>query len=337
MTSRRDRLSNAAAGLGVTRVLEALTYRPSLIVVNYHRIADAEACEYDRGVIDASPEQFDQQIAFLKSTYDVVDLDTARRFADRRTRPRRPHVLVTFDDGYRDAYDTALPILQNHGVPAVFFLATGFVGTNRVPWWDQIAYVVRRTRNRVLALSYPASTRLDCGSLGPEMTIRSLLRMYKQPQVTDTTRFLRSVEEACDIPLPETAGERLFLSWTEAAALATAGMSIGSHTHRHELLSKLSEAEQREECAASRRILFEKLGVAVSTLSYPVGSRESFTAATKKCLSETGYEVAFSYYGGVNMGHMDPFNLLRIAVDPMALPQYRFRMAVAATLGRQLW
>jgi peptidoglycan/xylan/chitin deacetylase (PgdA/CDA1 family) len=161
--------------------------------------------------------------------------------------------------------------------------------------------------------------------------------MYKQPQVTDTPRFLRSVEEACDTPLPVTAGERLFLSWTEAAALASAGMSIGSHTHRHELLSKLSEAEQREECAASRRILFEKLGISVSALSYPVGSRESFTAATKKCLSETGYEVAFSYYGGVNMGHMDPFNLLRIAVDPMALPQYRFRMAVAATLGRQLW
>jgi peptidoglycan/xylan/chitin deacetylase (PgdA/CDA1 family) len=115
-------------------------------------------------------------------------------------------------------------------------------------------------------------------------------------------------------------------------------MGIGSHTHRHELLAKLTPEEQLEECLRSRAVIKEKLGVTVDALAYPVGSRESFSEVTLRCLREAGYRTAFSYYGGVNVPpSVAPFDVARIPVDRSSLPLYRLRVGLAAVTGRQIW
>jgi peptidoglycan/xylan/chitin deacetylase (PgdA/CDA1 family) len=337
MFSKREIISRIAALAGVTRALEVAARRPCVFILNYHRVTNPDTCPFDRAVIETTPEAFDLQMNLLKRRYNVIGLEELQSIVHGRIPLRHCHVMVTFDDGYRDTHDVALPILKSHGLTAVFFLSTGFIETNRVPWWDQVAFVVRTSAQRLIRLTYPHMMELNVAKLGVGRTIHSVLRAYKSPAMTAPARFLSELETACEVPLPDQSIDRLFLNWAETRILAAAGMDIGSHTHTHELLAKQTREEQRDELARSRDLLRKHIGLAVDSLAYPVGGRNAFTDVTKEMLRETGYRTAFSYYGGVNRPGMDPLDLKRMTVDHMSLDQYRFRSAVAGTLAMQAW
>lgn len=310
---KREVLSGLAGRLGFTRILEALPGRSCLLVLGYHRVSHPDGCPYDHGVFDATPEQFEEQVSYLKSRFQVVELAEAQELIEKPARMRRCCVMLTFDDGYRDNYDVAFPILKAHGLKGVFFLTTSFVGSNRLPWWDQIAFLVRHSRPRQIVLYYPRPVCLDLEQTPVETVIHQVLRLYKAPETTDRKRFLDDLEQACRISLPHDVPDRQFLSWTEAAEMARAGMAFGSHTHTHEILSKLSPEEQYEELRVSRDLLWRHLPVAVNSLSYPIGSPASFSPVTRLALEQLGYRSAFSFYGGVNIpGRLNRFNILRI-------------------------
>jgi len=107
-----------------------------LLVLNYHRIGDPDATPYDRGLFSARQDAFAEQVAHLARSCDVIspaDIETIRR--ERHGR----FVLVTFDDGYRDNYELAVPVFASRGVPATFFVCTGYIDRPHLAWWDEIA------------------------------------------------------------------------------------------------------------------------------------------------------------------------------------------------------
>src|SRR6185437_9715531 len=163
--SKRDRLAGWLAASGLLRLAEYLPQRECLVVVNYHRVGDREATPYDPGVYSATPELFEEQIRFLRRRLRPVTLEEAAAFLAGRLRLGRAGVLVTFDDGYLDNYTTAFPLLRRHGVPAVFFLPTAFIGTGRLAWWDAIAYLVKHGPPR-FAVEYPAPAAFDVAAEG---------------------------------------------------------------------------------------------------------------------------------------------------------------------------
>jgi peptidoglycan/xylan/chitin deacetylase (PgdA/CDA1 family) len=138
---------------------------------------------------------------------------------------------------------------------------------------------------------------------------------------------------------PREASDRLFMTWEEAKELVKGGMDIGSHTHEHELLAKLSPELQLRECQLSREIIAREVGVEVDAMAYPVGSRASFSEVTQRCLRETGYRTAFSYYGGVNScSHAAScFDVNRISVNGGSASHFRVRTALAVVTARELW
>lgn len=114
------------------------------------------------------------------------------------------------------------------------------------------------------------------------------------------------------------------------------GMAFGSHTHHHEVLSKLSPEAQREEARQSRAILEGELGRRIDVMAYPVGSRESFSADTVAALQETGYRAAFSFYGGMNRpGETQPFDIRRCGIGDQSWARLRLQTALAAATGNR--
>ena len=111
-----------------------------VLVLNYHRIGSGDESPFDRGLWSADAEEFSDQIRFCKSQLEVITPDDIPRVVANGS---GRYALITFDDGYRDNYEIAFPILKAEGVPATFFIATGFVDTPRLPWWDEIAWMVR--------------------------------------------------------------------------------------------------------------------------------------------------------------------------------------------------
>jgi peptidoglycan/xylan/chitin deacetylase (PgdA/CDA1 family) len=311
---KRDALAVWAGRLGVTALLGALPKQNLLLVLNYHRIGDPEKTPYDPGVFSATPDDLDQQIALLKKHTRVVTLEEVIAIAENQTPLQGPCSLITFDDGYRDNYDLAFPILRSHGVQGVFFLPTSYIGTGKLPWWDAIAYILKHSAHRQFVLTYPSRAEFDLAKEPLEGVLRRILAIYKMPGVRGEP-FIADLERACHAKRPQDEAERCFMSWKEAAEMVQAGMSFGAHTHEHELLAKLPVGQQYTEVVKSRQIIEERLGAPVHALAYPVGSRTSFSADTISVLKRANYRAAFSFYGGMNVpSAIDRFDIRRLGV-----------------------
>ena len=329
--SKRDLVAECARYSGVTSLLGMLPAKAQLLVLDYHRIGDANACPYDTEVFSATRDELDAQVRFLKRRYRFITLDEAVEMVEKGKRSRSATVLLTFDDGYVDNYEIAFPVLSAHGVQGVFFLPTAFIGTNHIPWWDTIAFIVKNSRKKVFQIGV---RKVDLGAEGVPRAVRSVLRLYKSCADGDSGRFIAMLEEACDSARPA-GGQRCFMGWEEAAALVRGGMAVGSHTHRHEILSKLPEAEQLEELVVSRKILEERLGLVVDTVAYPVGLPDSFSLATQAMAEKAGYRAAFSYYGGFNIPGATPrYDVRRVGIASPTSARFRLQTTLALATGK---
>jgi peptidoglycan/xylan/chitin deacetylase (PgdA/CDA1 family) len=332
---KRELLARGLYWSGVAFLLSHLPAHDSLLVLNYHRIGNADDDLFDPGVFSATADQFDDQISYLKKHDLLVTLDEALAFieGENTDKSRRFRVLVTFDDGYLDNYKIAYPILRAHGAQGVFFLATSLVGSCKVPWWDHIAYLVKTARRRRFSLHYPAELVVDIDKTGLSESLRVIQMLYKQPENLDSTRFIRELKEESKGEEPSKTLRR-FLNWDEARDMIMGGMAIGSHTHSHTVLSQLELEQQFEELSKSRAILKEQLGVEADVLAYPVGRRTSFTEKTQMLAREAGYRAAFSVYEEINIkGKIVPYNVKRISLGNPSRSLFRAQIAVCRVTG----
>lgn len=333
MRGKRELLARVCSGAGLTRVLESMPQRRSLIILNYHRIGNADETPFDSGVFSATAEQFDSQIAYFKHRFHMATLEEVFAMIGGDA-PPGTSVLITFDDGYLDNYTLAFPILRTHGVQGVFFLPTAFIGTGKLPWWDTIAYIVKQSVKKRFNLEYPEPAMFDLKGDGGKSVTMQILRLFTQPAVKDTERFIAELEKVCEVSRPIGGTERCFLDWDEARDMQLHGMVFGSHTHSHEILAKLSPALQREEVRYSREILERELNRRIDILAYPVGLKHCFSADTVSALEQTGYRAAFSFYGGSNRpGEIQPFDIRRYSVAGQSFARLRLHTALEAVTG----
>jgi peptidoglycan/xylan/chitin deacetylase (PgdA/CDA1 family) len=128
--------------------------------------------------------------------------------------------------------------------------------------------------------------------------------------------------------------ERCFLDWDEARDMQQNGMAFGSHTHSHEILTKLSPEFQLKEVRHSREILERELHRRVDILAYPVGLKHCFSAETISALEQTGYRAAFSFYGGSNRpGEIRPFDIRRYGIADVSYARFRLQTTFRAVTG----
>jgi peptidoglycan/xylan/chitin deacetylase (PgdA/CDA1 family) len=316
MATKVELAANALRWTGGGALLRNTPVWQGILVLNYHRMGDPNASPYDRDVFSARQDAFNGQVAFLKRSFEVIspaDIPAAR------AKDRGRFVMITFDDGYRDNYDLAFPVLRAHGVPATFFICTGFIDQPRLAWWDEIAWMIRTSEQS----SLPAGDWFgsDIPFIGPDRdeAIRGALRRFKELPGDKTADFLSFLREATGHqPNPED-GANLWMSWEMIREMQRGGMTIGAHTIRHQLLARLPEAEQEIEIAGSRDRVLAETGVAPRAFAYPVGSKSAFTDATKALLQRHGFEAAFSFYGGFQrFDPFDPYDIRRAHVGHLA-------------------
>ncbi len=254
---------------------------------------------------------------FIRRYFDLPPLNDIVAAVASNSHIKRPTALVTFDDGYRDNYELAFPILKSCKVPAVFFVPTDFVDRPSLPWWDRIAFVVKQSRTDIIEMKFPEQIAFDLRTTPRKHVVKKILDLYKQHRGRDERKFISHLEEQAKIsPPPHVLAHRWIITWDEIRNMISAGMSIGSHTHTHGILGGMDEATQARELRESKTILERETGQPITTLAYPVGSTTAFNEITKRLAKEIGYSLAFSYYGGVNWPeHTDPFDIRRIGVE----------------------
>jgi peptidoglycan/xylan/chitin deacetylase (PgdA/CDA1 family) len=283
-----------------------------VLILNYHRVGDASAHDGDHAMWSATAEAFDQQLAVIARHADVIGPEDLEGVLDSRGRA----VMLTFDDGYRDNFEIAYPLLRAHGLTATFFLTTGFIDEPRPAWWDELAWMVRHGTNP------PAD---------PTPVIRQLTERYKALPASETAAFLRRVaDETGAGPAPAGLGAEDWMTWDMARELRDAGMAVGGHTADHPILARLSPQDQEDEIRRCARRLRDELGEPMRWFAYPVGSRDAFTPDTARILREYGTRAAFSFYGGHQpAGRWNPMDVPRVHVGPsLDAPMLRAMLSV---------
>jgi peptidoglycan/xylan/chitin deacetylase (PgdA/CDA1 family) len=335
--TRRESVGAASDRMGVSRFVLSLRREasPWITVLTYHRVARLDdPTTLDEGVVDVGPAQLDRQLSFVKEWFDPIGIDDLCAFAGGRGRLPRNPLMVTFDDGYRDNHDVALPILLKHHVPATFFIATDYVERRRLYWWDRVAFTIGRSPRDRLAITYPEPETLATDN--PEARRRAckrVQRIIKDRRGLDLGRFLDELERAADVALSADEERRRVegatMTWDHVIALRRAGMDVQSHSHTHRVLQTLDAAELDRELRVSRATLEGVLGERVRAISYPVGKSVADLPHIRRAVRDAGYELGFSNATGVNRARrFDPLDVKRISLD-LSIPDPFFRAMLA--------
>ena len=338
-----DRLGLLKAALAARR--RGWSSPVGVTVLLYHRVIEPAAIgDLDPDLVDATPQEFDRQMDYVRRNFRSLGVDDVLA-AYRAGRELPPDsVLVTFDDGYRDNHDHALPILLRHGVKALFFVTTGNVNDRRLFWWERIRVLVARSQRATARIEYPHLEDFDLSS--PAAKARSVHRLnnlVKRHVLMDLERFLSGLAAACGVTWTETDerehAQRTVMTWEQIKALHASGMGIGSHTCSHRVLHTLDSAALATELGESRAILERRTGVPVTTVAYPVGRSVADSPLVRRAVADAGYELGFTTMPGPNpLAASDPLDIKRLPIDrrtPAALTRTWMAFPLLAQRSRR--
>jgi peptidoglycan/xylan/chitin deacetylase (PgdA/CDA1 family) len=348
ITNKREFLARTFGRVGILRLLECTTaqQRPGLTVLTYHRIAEPGRGPFYDPVISATPEAFRAQLAWFHDHLRLVTLDEVIDQLGTGSPWREPVMLLTFDDGYRDNFELAVPLLREWNAPAAFFIPTAFLETPSLPWWDYVAYVIKQTNTLYIAIERSPTGCLPPLEINLHTTPRTeaimqIIRAFLEGTIPDERWFLSELGRRCKISVDtESLSRQLFMNWAEVQEIANLGtkLTIGSHTHSHQMLAILGRDAQRAELIGSKQMLETKLKQAIKALAYPYGWLGTYTQQTKTLVAEVGYQIAFCAQAGINrLTHLDRYEVKRLGVgssDSVAL--LRARTTLQATFGRSI-
>ncbi|HEY7838002.1 MAG TPA: glycosyltransferase [Terriglobales bacterium] len=280
-----------------------------------HRVLPAGAPCYDPEMA-LDVEAFAALLAWLVERFEVVGLEQVPERL--RTRQRRPVCVLTFDDGWRDNFEHAFPLLQRYGLPATVFLPAGFIGTGRHFWQERLFFALRRLRPQpgaaaalaAVGRGFPWCPLLPAGELDPGRLRTILLRRASSEAET----FVAALEAVAGPG--EGRAEPAFMDWGQVREMQAGGIVFGSHTVNHTLLRVEPPGAAAGELLQSRQVLERELGHPVTAVSYPWGGMSPFT---RRQAAAAGYSLAVTTVPGLANAGSHPLELPRIPLSNACL------------------
>ncbi|MGK5047907.1 polysaccharide deacetylase family protein [Janthinobacterium sp. GB4P2] len=264
----------------------------TLSILIYHRVL-ARPDPLFPGEVDA--RLFERQLRLLKRFYVPLSLaEAVHRLQDGSLPPRA--ACITFDDGYADNAQVALPLLQRHGLHATFFIATGYLDGGQM-WNDTVIEAVRHAAGPVLDLQEHELGTLPVASLAQrQAAIATLLGQLKYLPFARRQQLAMQIRRQAGA----TAGQAAMLSTAQLRQLQAAGMGLGAHTASHPILSTLPDHAARRDIANGKRQLESLIQAPVSLFAYPNGKAgRDYGAPHVAMVNSLGFEAAVATDWGV--------------------------------------
>lgn len=307
------------ANLAMTFLL-GVPRSPRLSVLAYHRILP----EHDP-LLSAEPsaEEFEHRMRWVKANFEVLPLSEAVRALRENRLPKRA-LSITFDDGYADNYKVALPILLRLGLPATFFVATGFLDGGCM-FNDIVIEALRCAGSAELHLDDLGLGKHPLGD--PAQRAGAIDRILARLKYFEPERRRRAALEVA-----RRAGSRvptdLMMTSEQVRSLHAAGMEIGAHTVTHPILAEIPLGRARHEMAASRARLEQIIAAPVRLFAYPNGSpRRDYHAEHAALARELGFTAAVSTAWGAARAGDDLYQIPRFT--PWDRADWRFGLRLA--------
>jgi len=263
----------------------------------------------------------------LKRFFEIVSLEEL--VSSENNSPRT--CSITFDDGWRDNYELALPIFIKHRICATIFLPVAAIGTNHWFWFEHIFYLANTVdREHFLAFfrkTIPAWSE-DTVSIDSILTLNEILKRLPAKVISE---IVDQAYAKLNIDIPE---EPLLVDWEHIKEMGLSGIYFGSHGMNHDIIPLLDRTSKLEAVAASLRLLKMKCVHYTPFFSYPNGAWDPETIGM---LQVSGYTGATTTESGCAFS-VPPFRLPRIGLSEVSANStnlFWFQVARAFIDGRR--
>lgn len=312
-------LSWVVRTLGSSRLLGG---RQSLVILMFHRVlAERDAMLPDEPDVD----DFAARMNVLADVFNVLPLQEAYQLLRAGALPPRA-ACITFDDGYRNNLETALPVLQARGLPATVFVAPGYAD-GRAMFNDVVIEAIRTAPCELDLADLDLGRHSLSDMPGRARAANEIIGKLKYlPQDTRSQRASVIAERAGLETMP-----RLMMNATELRQLRDAGIEIGAHTVWHPILRQVSIDDARREIMSSKQQLEEVLSEKVRSFAYPNGKPGTdYGPEHVDLVQQAGFDVAVSTAWGAATTASNPLELPRIAPWDLTALRYAARVLSAA-------
>lgn len=263
-----------------------------IVVFVYHRVYPGKG---DARVANICPEEFEKQIRYLKENFVIYSIEKLVNVLKNNQIDNegiKNIVVVTFDDGYKDNYVYAYPILKKYKIPASILLVTDYVDKGKMFWWDEIKYILCHTKRKKINLLNLGTFLLTDGEKKFNCFL-FLLKKFKKMSNKLKNKYINDLQNVCNVIIPLDSGEKIILSWDEIREMKDNGISFGAHTLTHANLENIHLEEAEKEIVQSKAMIEKKVKTNVRSFSYPYGSKFCDHKIVK-LLKNNGFECAFT-------------------------------------------
>jgi len=320
MLSKRKILSSALNYTGIT-FLQGLRQKKQntvLTIVTYHRIIDPDKIDSaNREVVSATPKEFEKQMKFVSEHFTPIDFFDLKEIVEKKKAVPQNPIIISFDDGYRDNYDNAFPVLKKFNLKGVIFLATGFIGTDKTFWWDEISSIILETSKKQICIPSISEKFLKLSEKSDvkyrRQFIEELLNKIKTMPESKKNGIINELREVCG---NIKNSQSVMLDWNMALEMQKNGVELGAHTVNHPVLSQIKHDDIRREIALSGFEIREKTGIKPVSFCYPVGKKTSFNEIIAEEVKTQGFSFAVTLIHGTNyISDISPFHLKRVNIN----------------------
>jgi peptidoglycan/xylan/chitin deacetylase (PgdA/CDA1 family) len=251
-----------------------------------------------------SPEKFKRQMTYINEKHYVVNEEALVKHLHSMDRFQRSVVLLTFDDGYRDNLENALPILREFNMPAIIFVSGEDDVSDELRWWHDLALIVESD----LESDEDTSSESDF--------LHYYWKKYFYLSALPQDQRLKELKTHIDAFDRDRTSRRLeFLSIEDIREMQKDRVSFGGHTLHHVNIGQLESDTARREIVGCVDLLGKHTGKQVMGFAYPFGKRSNYKEESKSFLREAGVKYAVTTEWGLNRYVSDPLALERIFID----------------------
>lgn len=295
-------------------------HRPLTAVLCYHNVTCElgrnDSFDFEEGI---TAKDFEAQLKFMLRYFRPVRPSQVHLEDDNPL----PRFAVTFDDGLENNFSVAAPILKKLEIPAAFYVVSDYVGTDKVFWWERLAYILRSTHKPSLLTkpfipdSWKHTDVPDEFQLNNfhtrEKTHTELCLLLKQGHHREIDPIIEIIEEILEIEGPTTGREFPLMDWNQLKELSRQGFEIGGHSASHMNLGKADAGDLEREIANSIKEIESHLKQKVLTFAYPYGRSNNRTNHAEEVVGSSGCLSAFTFERQLVVGNQNKFALPRIS------------------------
>jgi peptidoglycan/xylan/chitin deacetylase (PgdA/CDA1 family) len=284
----------ASAVVNHSGLLSAYTFlkglaSPQVVILLYHQISpDQDNLFFTKPV---SPQSFEKQLEDFSRTYELLPLDKLAYYIQQRKPLPKKALAITLDDGYKDNYLYAYPILKKYHAPATVFLATGHIGMDRLFWYNKVQYIIHATCLVEADVDGLGKFRMQYRKNKLKASSVVVERLKRMPE-REKNSLVEKLADALRVNIPDGLGKEFVLSWDEVREMSSDGIAFGAHTVSHPILTNLPLEQAKWEIAQSKKDIEERLGQPVTAFAYPNGGHRDFNTHIANLVKESGFLYA---------------------------------------------